>query len=69
MVIFWITDLGLVANLARIWSDPDYGYTYYYESYYYDYDKRDLAKREETTTVEAYKGALIAGALFGAVQL
>jgi hypothetical protein len=67
MIIFWITDLGLVANLARLWSDPDYGYTYYYYDYY-GYDKRGLAKRE-TTTVEAYKGALIAGALFGAVQL
>lgn len=69
MIIFWITDLGLVANLARIWSDPDYSYTYYYDSYYgYDYYKRDLTKREETTTVEAYKGALIAGALFAGVQ-
>jgi len=70
MVIFWIADLGLVANLARLWADPDYTYDYYYSTYYYDYDyyKRSLAKRTETTTVEAYKGALIAGALFGAVE-
>jgi len=70
MVIFWVTELGLVANLARIWSSS-YGYSY---SYGYDYDwdwsyKRSLGKRaEEGTTYEAYRGALIAGALFGAVN-
>lgn len=68
MVIFWITDLGLVANLAALWSDSSYYYDYYY-TYYDWYWKRGLTKRAEVTTVETYRGALIAGALFGAVQL
>jgi hypothetical protein len=69
MVIFWIADLGLVANLARLWSDSGYYYDYYYTYYDYDYWKRSLQKRDGMTTVGAYRGALIAGALFGAVQL
>ncbi|KAF2271444.1 uncharacterized protein EI97DRAFT_471219 [Westerdykella ornata] len=62
MVIFWVTDLGLVANLASLWSGRS-------DTYYYYYNKRDLvnlAKRD--TTVGAYYGALAAGAFFGAVQ-
>lgn len=68
MVIFWVTELGLVANLARIWSGS------YYTTYSYGYDwdwsyKRSLNKRaEESFTYEGYRGALIAGALFGAVN-
>jgi hypothetical protein len=74
MLIFWITDLGLVANLARLWNDSDYYYSYYYVAYYDDYDyyyKRDIANiaKRDTTTVGAYRGALIAGAVFAALQL
>jgi len=68
MILFWIIDLGLVSNLARIWSGDcyyyyGYGYAcgYSYSSYYY------LAKREETTR-GAYYGALAAGAFFAAAQ-
>ncbi|KAJ4286226.1 hypothetical protein N0V90_013260 [Kalmusia sp. IMI 367209] len=68
LLIFWIVDLGLVANLARMWGDGErcyytsyYGYTCYY--------KRDLGKREDTTTYAAYHGALAAGAVFAAVEL
>jgi hypothetical protein len=72
MLLFWIVDLGLHANLARIWSgDYSYGYDYYYTSYY-GYRKRDvvvLSKREDTTTYEAYHGALAAGATFAGVEL
>jgi hypothetical protein len=71
MVIFWIVDMGLVANLARIWSGPQCSYSYWTGNYYCSYGKRDLLnfdKREETT-VKAYYGALAAGAFFGAVQL
>ena len=72
MLLFWVVDLGLVANLARLWSgDYSYGFGYYYSSYY-GYRKRDLvvlSKREETTTYEAYYGALAAGATFAAVEL
>ncbi|ORY05264.1 hypothetical protein BCR34DRAFT_604552 [Clohesyomyces aquaticus] len=72
MVIFWIVDLGLVANLAALWSAPSCGYTYgyYYDYYTCTYGKRDmssLAKRD-STTYSAYRGALVAGALFGALQ-
>jgi hypothetical protein len=71
MLIFWIVDLGLVANLARIWHNPDCGYSYYYDSYTCYYGKRDLSGigKRDTTTVGAYYGALVAGALFAAVQL
>ena len=36
MTIFWVVDMGLVANLARIWSGPHchYYYAYGYSSYY-----------------------------------
>jgi hypothetical protein len=71
MLLFWIVDLGLHANLARIWSgDYSYGYDYYYTSYY-GYRKRDviaLSKREDTTTYAAYHGALAAGATFAGVE-
>ncbi|KAF2109600.1 hypothetical protein BDV96DRAFT_651584 [Lophiotrema nucula] len=70
MIIFWLVDLGLVANLARIWGTYD-GYLGGYYSYYsYYYAKRDLhqfAKRDDTT-YKAYYGALAAGAFFAAVQ-
>jgi hypothetical protein len=72
MLLFWVVDLGLVSNLARLWSgDYSYGFGYYYDSYY-GYRKRDtivLSKREDSTTYEAYYGALAAGATFAAVQL
>ena len=72
MLLFWVVDLGLVANLARIWSSTySYGFGYYYDSYY-GYRKRDLvvlSKRDDSTTFEAYRGALAAGATFAAVEL
>ncbi|KAF2738391.1 hypothetical protein EJ04DRAFT_549893 [Polyplosphaeria fusca] len=69
MIIFWLVDLGLVANLARIWGAYENfgGYSYGGYCYYYCYNKRDLAKREDTT-YGAYYGALAAGAFFAAVQ-
>ncbi|KAF2467262.1 uncharacterized protein BDR25DRAFT_345026 [Lindgomyces ingoldianus] len=70
MVIFWIVDLGVVANLAALWSSPSCGYSYYTDTYYCTYGKRDLSllEKRDTTTYTAYRGALVAGALFGAVQ-
>lgn len=70
MVIFWIVDMGLVANLARIWAGPQCSYSYGY-GYYCSYGKRDLLPlgKREYTTVGNYYGALCAGAFFGAVQL
>ncbi|PVI06594.1 hypothetical protein DM02DRAFT_667473 [Periconia macrospinosa] len=75
MLIFWIVDLGLVADLASIWSSPSC-YTSY--SYFYGYSSRCYYKRaleargaleKRDTTVGAYYGALAAGAVFAAVQL
>lgn len=82
MLIFWVVDLGLVANLARIWASASscsvsYSYFYGYTSQCY-YKRgglegrglvvgRGLEKRD--TTVGMYYGALAAGAVFGAVQL
>lgn len=71
MLLFWIVDLGLVANLARLWSGDGYYYSFDYSSIDYStFIKRDvvLAKREESTTVQAYYGALAAGAVFAAVE-
>jgi hypothetical protein len=69
MIIFWIVDLGLVANLARIWGTYD-DYSYGYSYYYYPYAKRDLSHlaKRDTTTYKAYYGALAAGAFFAAVE-
>lgn len=61
MIIFWVTDLGLVANLAHLWSDRGYGRSWRYRGYYDKRGKRD-------TTLDSYRGALIAGSLFGAVE-
>ncbi|KAF2681295.1 hypothetical protein K458DRAFT_406643 [Lentithecium fluviatile CBS 122367] len=73
MLLFWVVDLGLVANLARLWSLDSYSYLYGY-SYswdYSDYYKRDLQilnKRDDTFTYDAYYGALAAGSVFAAVE-
>ncbi|KAF2747648.1 hypothetical protein M011DRAFT_50150 [Sporormia fimetaria CBS 119925] len=77
MIIFWIVDLGLVANLARLWSNPLYAelatlaYTSDYDYYFDDYSVKrrstgSLHKRD--TTTGAYYGALCAGAVFAAAQ-
>jgi len=68
LLVFWVVDLGLVANLARMWGDGQRCYYSGYYSGYYCYYKRDLAKRDDTT-YGAYYGALAAGAVFAAVQL
>jgi hypothetical protein len=69
MLLFWIVDLGLVANLAHIWSDADYCYGGYCATYYYyGYYKRGLGKRD-TTPVTHYYGALVTGAILAAIQL
>ncbi|KAF2022087.1 hypothetical protein BU24DRAFT_37269 [Aaosphaeria arxii CBS 175.79] len=73
MCIFWLSEMGLVANLARIWGSLSSLYGYYggYDYYY----KRDLevrstlSKRESVPTIKQYWGALTAGALFGAAEL
>jgi hypothetical protein len=71
MLLFWIVDLGLVANLARIWSSTTCVYYYAYGAYGcgygYSYDY-GYVKRDEETTVGAYRGALIAGAVFAAIE-
>ncbi|KAL1591346.1 hypothetical protein SLS60_012090, partial [Paraconiothyrium brasiliense] len=59
LLIFWVVDLGLVANLAAMWGRD--GSTYCYV-------KRDLMKRD-TTTFGAYYGVLAAGAVFAAIEL
>jgi hypothetical protein len=73
MLLFWVIDLGLVANLASIWANPIcssyYGYSYscsYYRKR--DVEIRGFEKRD-TTSYTAYYGALAAGAVFAAVQL
>lgn len=63
--LFWVIAMGLVANLAHIWSDP--AYCYGYICYYYKRDLSHLAKRD--TTVGAYYAALCAGAVFAALEL
>ncbi|CAI6335869.1 unnamed protein product [Periconia digitata] len=75
MLIFWIVDLGLVANLASIWASPSCYSSYsfysgYSSSCYYkraELETRGLEKRD--TTVGAYYGSLAAGAVFAGVQL
>jgi len=61
MVIFWLIDFALVGSLAAAFSDANSSVY----SYYYYYWKRDISKRD-TTTYDAYWGALVAGAVFGA---
>jgi hypothetical protein len=69
MLLFWIVDLGLVANLARIWSSTGCVYSYTYGGYSCGYGYGyGYSKRDESTTVGAYRGALIAGALFAAIE-
>jgi hypothetical protein len=68
MVIFWIVQFSLVANLAAIWSGPTCGYSYY--TGYYCYRKRGLGlDKRDSTTYGAYFGALVAAAVFGAFEL
>ncbi|KAF2659330.1 hypothetical protein K491DRAFT_712849 [Lophiostoma macrostomum CBS 122681] len=71
MIIFWIVDMGLVANLARIWAGPECSYSYYY-GYYCTYGKKRSLPlsfdKRDTTTFSAYYRALAAGAFFGSCQ-
>ncbi|KAF2440359.1 hypothetical protein P171DRAFT_489077 [Karstenula rhodostoma CBS 690.94] len=70
LLIFWVVDLGLVANLAAMWGRGDYCFTTSYGfGSTYCYLKRDLIKRDDYTTFGAYYGVLTAGAVFAAVQL
>ena len=73
MVIFWIVDMGLVANLAVWWSGAGCSYDYYWGYYSCSYRKRGLdavsSMKRDTTTIEGYYGALAAGAFFGSVEL
>jgi hypothetical protein len=75
MSILWLVDLGVVANLAHVWANPDCEYSYLYNTYRCFYGKkRDLSshafsKRRKTVTINTYRGVLIAGAVFGAFQL
>jgi hypothetical protein len=74
LLLFWVIDLGLVANLAAMWGNGDRCFTTSYGwGGTYCYTKRDLAhvaKRDYGyTTYAAYYGALAAGAVFAAVQL
>jgi len=62
MIIFWIVQFSLVANLAAIWASPSCSYSIYYGYYCSRYVKRD------STTFEAYWGALVAGSVFGAFE-
>ncbi|OAG10744.1 uncharacterized protein CC84DRAFT_1161604 [Paraphaeosphaeria sporulosa] len=69
LLIFWLVDLGLVANLAAMWGRGDYCFTTSYGfGSTYCYTKRDLIKRDYTT-FGAYYGVLTAGAIFAAIQL
>jgi len=61
MVIFWLIDFALVGSLAAAFA----GGTESVYAYYYYWWKRDISKRD-TTTYDAYYGALVAGAVFGA---
>jgi hypothetical protein len=69
MLIFWVVDLGLVANLAHLWSGPQCSYSYYYGYNCSYYVKRGVLQARDETTFTAYYGALVAGAVFAAVQL
>jgi hypothetical protein len=68
MIIFWIVDMGLVANLAHIWASLECSYDLYYT---YCSFKRSLPssfEKRDTTSFSAYYGALAAGAFFGSCQ-
>lgn len=69
MLLFWVIDLGLVANLAQTWADPLCGYygSYGYNCSGYTYTWTYYAKRD-TTTTGSYYGALVAGSLFAALE-
>jgi len=70
MVVFWIVQFSLVANLAAIWNGPSCSYSPYY-GYSCSYYKRDLSglQKRDSTSYGAYFGALAAGAVFGAFEL
>lgn len=69
MVILWLVDLGVVANLARIWASPNCYYSYAYGGYNCFYGKKRglesnaFEKRDDRTTIKTYRNVLIVGAL------
>jgi hypothetical protein len=61
MLVFWIVNLGLVANLAQQWN-PQCSYTKESGQICSSYAKRD-------TTFRTYFGALVAGAVLAGLEV
>jgi hypothetical protein len=68
MLIFWIVDLALVAQLAKVWSDPECTYDLRNEYMCAPYQKRQTTSNG-TTSFETFYGALVAGAVLAAFEL
>ncbi|KAF2271098.1 hypothetical protein CC78DRAFT_528035 [Lojkania enalia] len=80
MVIFWIVDLGLIADLARLWATANSLFDSYSSDYYdlgdWGFRKRELSFYDLNWTstsydgfsYKAFYGCLAAGAFFAAVE-
>jgi hypothetical protein len=70
MIVFWAVDTGILADLAKVWSQPGCTYTPwdgYACSSYWKRDRTTLYKRD--TSYGPYFGALVAGATLAGVQV
>lgn len=68
MLIFWIVDLALVAQLAKLWSDPECTYNLDNHHMCAPYQRRQ-ATSSRLMPFSTFYGALVAGAVLAAFEL
>lgn len=71
MLIFWITDLGLVAYLARLWQQPKRMDNFTHRHQHAPYKKRDShnLQRKDIRAYNTFSEALVAGAVLAAFEM
>jgi hypothetical protein len=68
MLIFWIIDLGLSANLVKLWASPECEYDSTKGYLCVPFEKRGLGGME-LHVYNTYHGVIVAGAVLAGVQL
>jgi hypothetical protein len=68
MLIFWVIDLGLAANLVKLWTSPACDYNSEQGYLCVPLEKRVL-EGMELHTYNTYHGGLVAGAVLAGFEL
>jgi hypothetical protein len=68
MIIFWIIDLGLMANLVKLWTNPECDYDSKERYLCVPIEKRHL-DGIELQAYSTYHGVFVAGAVLAGFEL